>query len=151
MLELQADALNLTSELADLLRVAPWLDELGERYGIAADARFAIELCLEEALSNVIRHGYGDEPGRPLRVTFEAGAGGGAGAVAELRFTIEDEAPAFNPLEQPVPPPLGPGDSFRVGGQGIRLLQRFAHRLEYARRERGNRLLMGFLNQAGPA
>ena len=141
MLDPPPGALTLTSDLADLTRVGPWLDELTSLYGIVPGARFAIELCLEEALSNVIRHGYGEEPGHRLTVSC---------AVAEpsqLVFTIQDEAPGFNPLEQPVLPALGPGDAFRLGGQGIRMLHKFAHTLDYEAGAPGNRLVLGFLNR----
>src|SRR5580698_3630589 len=50
--------LTLKSQIEDLTLVWPWVEALAARYSIPAETQFAIELCLEEALSNIIRHGY---------------------------------------------------------------------------------------------
>ena len=53
--------------------------------------QFSIDLCLEEALANVIQHGYGGSEQCSVVVTF-------ANPRARyFEFVIEDEAPAFNP------------------------------------------------------
>jgi hypothetical protein len=57
---------------------------------------------------------------------------------------MEDEAPPFNPLAGPELSALHPDEDFRIGGQGIRFLRRFANVLEYEATPAGNRLRMGF-------
>ena len=54
--------LTLKSQLEDLTLVWPWVEAIADRYSVPADTQFAIQLCLEEALSNVIRHGYQGQP-----------------------------------------------------------------------------------------
>ncbi len=63
------------------------------QYGIPADTQFAIQLCLEEALSNIIRHGHRGQPNLPITVDCTTPAG-----TQEVVFTIEDHAPPFDPL-----------------------------------------------------
>lgn len=133
--------LALTSTLADLGRVAPWVGELAAVHGFSEDIRFAIELCLEEALSNIVRHGYAGEAGHALTVDFERAEG-------MASFVVEDSAPAFEPLR--------PGDvaaadlnTMTPGGQGLRLLYRFANSVKYERLESGNRLTLGFVTKQG--
>ena len=66
----------------------------------------------------------------------------------ELRFCVEDDAPPFNPLEPGAAGgPVSPSfiDEGRAGGQGIRLLQKFADKLSYDRLPTGNRLTIDFL------
>jgi anti-sigma regulatory factor (Ser/Thr protein kinase) len=64
-----------------------------------------------------------------------------------LVFTVEDHAPAFDPLapsavnEIPAPTSI---DRLQVGGQGIRLMRKFAGTLAYQRLPDGNRLTIGF-------
>jgi serine/threonine-protein kinase RsbW len=103
---------------------------------------FTIDLCLEEALSNIIRHGYSNDPGHFIAVEFAVMECG------ELTFCVEDDAPPFNPLEsgaagQPVS--ASSIDEGKTGGQGIRLLQQFANKLSYRQLPDGNRLTIGFL------
>ena len=53
--------LTLQSRLDAVALIWPWLESLASEYRIPAETQFAIDLCLEEAVSNVVRHGYADE------------------------------------------------------------------------------------------
>lgn len=138
--------LTLKSQLEDLTLVWPWVEAIADRYSVPADTRFAIQLCLEEAISNVIRHGYQGQPNQTICV--ECAPGGveieGAG---ELVFIVEDHAPPFDPLapsaEDPAPAPVSLQD-FPSGNQGIRLMRKFAGRLAWQQLPDGNRLTLGF-------
>ena len=128
--------LSLSSTLADLARVAPWIGEQAEEYGIPGETRFAIELCLEEVLSNIVRHGYRSEPGHALMVDCSCANG-------KVVFTVEDHAPPFEP-KQPGEAEIQHLNTITPGGQGVRLLYRFADSVEYERLEAGNRLTLAF-------
>lgn len=132
--------LTLQSRLEDLALLWPWVQSLAADYAIPADSQFAIDLCLEEALSNVIRHGYRGEPGRPITVDFTSGAG-------FVVFTVQDQAPSFDPLavsqaRKELPP--ASIDDFPIGGLGISFMRKFAGGLHYERLSNGNRLTMRF-------
>ena len=137
------DRLELDSRIAELARVQSWIEAVADRLGFTEKDRFAIHLCVEEALSNVIRHGYRSEPGHPIVIRSSVSAG-------SLCITIDDQAPPFSPtdsysqqlsdLAEPVSL-----DSVIPGGNGIRLLHRFAGSLSYTRLPGGNRLTMKFM------
>jgi anti-sigma regulatory factor (Ser/Thr protein kinase) len=99
-----------------------------------------MQLCVEEALANVVIHGYRNEPGHPIVIRSSVSAG-------NLLFVIEDHAPSFAPVE-----PASRADattpvsleSMEPGGNGIRLLYRFAGSVAYERFADGNRLTIGF-------
>ena len=128
--------LSLTSSLAELGRVSPWIGELAAEFEIPNETRFAIELCLEEVLSNIVRHGYRGESGHNLSVEFVRAE---SGAI----FVVEDSAPAFEPRQ---PADAVPEDltTIQPGGQGLRLLFRFANSVEYERLADGNRVTLRF-------
>jgi len=130
--------LSLNSRLAELTLVCPWVDRLAAEHGLPEEKVFAINLCLEEALSNVIRHGYKGAPDHSLTVDFSVNAGG------ELVFTIEDHAPVFNACAFPESPAPASLDEIKPGGQGIRLMRRFANSLAWEPLPHGNRLTLGF-------
>lgn len=134
--------LELESRLAELARVFPWLEEQAAQFPISAETRYAIELCLEEVLSNIVRHGYGGKPGHPIFIESLR-------SQADVwSFVIEDRAPCFDPIaygeeQKDFLPALTPG------GQGIRLLRAYAGSIRYECLSDGNRLVLGFMDKAG--
>lgn len=135
------DRLTLTSRLSDLALVFPWVDELALEYALSGELVFAINLCLEEALSNIVRHGYKEEPGHEL--TIDVCADG----ESALSFTIEDHAPHFvppDPVAQEAATAPVPFEELQPGGQGLPLMRRFADTLTWQPMPNGNRLTIGF-------
>jgi serine/threonine-protein kinase RsbW len=138
--------LTLKSQLEDMAALWPWVEAIVAEYAISPDMAFTIHLCLEEAISNVIRHGYRGQPGHTLTVDYASPS------AHELVFTIEDQALPFNPLDAPLieeQPAPSPEDLLRPGGRGILLMRKFASTLAYQRLENGNgdgnRLTIGFV------
>jgi anti-sigma regulatory factor (Ser/Thr protein kinase) len=113
---------------------------VADRHGFAEEIRFAIHLCMEEALANVILHGYRNEPGHPIVIRSSVSGG-------TLFFAIDDKAPPFVPVN-PDPPSEATKpaslESIEPGGNGIRLLYRFAGSLAHETLPDGNRLTIGF-------
>jgi serine/threonine-protein kinase RsbW len=130
--------LELRSRLSDIGQLPAWIEGLASQHSIPTDVQFAMRLCLEEVLSNIVFHGYEGKEDGSMMVCFTAPREG------YIVLVVEDEAPLFNPVEAPELPALNPRDEIRVGGQGLRLLRRFAHKLEYEPTPAGNRLRIGF-------
>lgn len=132
------ESLTLRSELAEIARVPPWIENLASLHGIPERTRFAMELCLEEVVSNVILHGYAGESNHALVIRCEAARDG------QITLMVEDDAPPFNPLLVPEPAAAGSLEEVKIGGQGIHLLKQFADAVEYELKPGGNRLTMSF-------
>ncbi len=138
-----APRLTLKSQLDDLALLWPWVEALAAEYAIPADTRFAIHLCLEEALSNIIRHGYRGQPNHTITVDCASPE-----ANAWLVFTVEDQAPPFDPL---APSPLRkrpfPRRSMSFGPEAgaSGCCASSPVRLAYQRLAGGNRLTIGFV------
>jgi serine/threonine-protein kinase RsbW len=138
--------LTLKSQLDDMAALWPWVEAIVAEFAIFPDTAFAIHLCLEEAISNVIRHGYSGQPGQTLTVDYASPN------AHELVFTVEDQAPPFDPLDpsliEELPAPV-PEDFLRPGGRGILLMRKFSSTITYQRLENsnggGNRLTIGFV------
>jgi serine/threonine-protein kinase RsbW len=132
-----AAQLILRSQISQLELVPPWIETLAVERPIPKNTQYAMNLCLEEILSNIIRHGYRGNPDHTIVVRYLP-------AEKSSVLIVEDEAPHFNPLtieERPVEETL---DGTRVGGLGIRLLRGFATALEYEPKPVGNRLTISF-------
>jgi serine/threonine-protein kinase RsbW len=136
LMESTQDSFQLDSQLSELSRVQPWIEALADQYGFGKEVRFAMQLCMEEALANVVMHGYGNEPGHPIVIRSFVSANA-------LHLAIDDKAPPFAPVE----PDLRSNanlESVQPRGNGLRLLYRFAGSLAYERLPDGNRLTIGF-------
>lgn len=131
------EQLVLRSRLSEIAQIPPWIETLASRHAIPENVQFAINLCLEEAVSNVIRHGYGGETDWSVVVSFAMPR------QESFVFVVEDQARRFNPLDAPDLPPMNPQTNTRIGGQGIRLLRQVGA-LEYEATPTGNRLKMSF-------
>ena len=90
MSNLEANRLELRSDLAELKRLAGWIKAQTQQ-GLSADTSFAIQLCLEEAVTNIIMHGGGAKDDR-LRIAIELERDGGT-----LVARIEDTGWEFDP------------------------------------------------------
>ncbi len=130
--------LKLRSRISELAQVPHWIERLASRYSIPDSTLYAMNLCLEEVLSNIIQYGYSGKTENPISIHFNS--------PREKYFVlvVEDEAPHFNPVDSPELPALNSLDENSIGGQGIRLLRRFADALEYQATPVGNRLTIGF-------
>ncbi len=138
------EQLTLCSRLADLVLVTPWVDRVAADLGLSANQRFAIDLCLEESISNVIRHGLANDCTHSVVVRSIVHETQGA---RELQFQVEDDAPYFNPLAVPITQSSAAPASIEdiaEGGRGIGLLRHYAGSLGHEALPVGNRLTIGF-------
>jgi len=132
------DRIVLSGGLSETSRLSEWERSLALHYGIGDELQFAIHLCLEEVVSNIIRHGYAPDTSKPVTIGFTRPR------EEQLVFTVEDFGPPFNPLLEPEMPLLDNGGELAIGGRGIRLLRAFAHTIEHEPTAVGNRLYIGF-------
>ena len=128
-------SLTLHPSLAEVERLGKEFGRLAERRGLRPEVRFAINLALEEIVTNVIQHGRqaGDE--RPIRVEVVVG-------LEEVTARVEDSARPFDPLRVAPPDTAAPLERRQVGGLGIYLAKQFLDGLEYTYVGGKNRLDM---------
>lgn len=91
-----------------------------------------VDLALQEALANAIRHGCKNDPGKQVQccVTFDA--------TGELVIVVRDPGTGFDPAA--VPDPLEGDNLFRGSGRGVFLINQLMDTAEYA--EGGRKVLM---------
>ncbi len=134
------EVLELDSRLEELGRTWSWVDSIADRYRIKDETRYALHLCLEEVIANVVLHGYRNEPGHRilLRVDIEP---------RELLLTIEDDAAPFQPEIDDTPETKNdPAELETVipGGKGLVLIRQFSHRVAFQPKDGGNKVELAF-------
>jgi len=89
MANLAASRLELGGDLSELRRLAEWI-KARTPHVLSADTVFAVQLCLEEAVANIIMHG-GAKDDR-LKIAIELERDGGT-LVAALRIPAANLIP----------------------------------------------------------
>lgn len=117
------------------MHLGGWVDEVAAALRLGTAAEYALRLCLEEAVANLVMHGAAPPERDAGSITLSVCADEQA-----LRVAIEDACTAFDPLAVATPEnPQHPLDA-RVGGLGIHLMRRFSNDLHYESEDRTNRL-----------
>jgi serine/threonine-protein kinase RsbW len=127
--------LSLCADLGDLATVREFVARIGTHLGLDAGAIYDLQLAVDEACANVIKHGYGGQPGR-IEVTV--------GPVEEgVQVVVRDWAGAFDPHAVPAPDVEAPLEERRLGGLGLFLMRKVMDDVSFAfDAERGNTLTM---------
>lgn len=99
---------------------------------ISARALYHTELAFEELVTNAIRHGGAGSDPRAQPIDASVYVLG-----EEIRLTVEDDCPPFNPLEAPHPALPTSLDEARIGGLGLMLVRKSSERMEYERTATG--------------
>jgi serine/threonine-protein kinase RsbW len=128
----------LRGDIAELERLSEWIQDC-TREGMPPDVSYAIQLCLEEAVANVIIHGAAATDDR-LAITVELERSG-----RKIVARLEDNSWQFDPTQAPPRPVSASLEEATVGDFGISLMRRFASGMEYERRDGRNRLTLRFV------
>ena len=121
--------ISLANDAAEIARVAERIDDFCAAGGVEPGVAYAVNLALDELLTNIISYGYRDEDphGIELALRREGGA---------LVVTIVDDSIEFDPRQVPdtdIDAPLHERDP---GGLGLLLVNSMMDSVDY-RREGG--------------
>lgn len=111
------------SDIAEIPRVSAVLEEAMQAHGFSAEEILDTQLAVEEAITNVIVHGYRKAGGK-IVISLRFGTGG-------LHITITDSATPFDPLSLPAPDLEADVDERRIGGLGVYLIRQVMDETTY--------------------
>jgi anti-sigma regulatory factor (Ser/Thr protein kinase) len=130
--------LVLESDIAGLERLTAFARSVGEEEGLSKDQIFALELCLEEAVANIMMYGGDAEHALThIWVTMSCVA-----AFPVVR--LEDDGRAFDPTSVPAPAAADSLAHAKVGGLGVHLMRQLTTNIHYERVGERNRLTLEF-------
>ena len=132
--------ITIEAEINRIPDVSARLEEAMQAGGFRDEDILDTQLAVEEAITNVIMHGY-KQKGGVIRI-----AGDVTDGTIEIR--IEDSAPPFNPLSIPEPDLDADISERRIGGLGIYLIRQVMTGLAY-RHEAGKNILVMTKKRAG--
>ncbi len=121
-----------------IIAAADWAEARAVALALESHSVFAVRLCMEEAVTNLVRHAYDDEPSRHV-IALDAWSSDDA-----TIFTITDDGRAFDPVTADDPGREGTILDASVGGRGLRLMRRFTKSMRYSRKNGLNCLSLVF-------
>jgi anti-sigma regulatory factor (Ser/Thr protein kinase) len=131
----RSDTLVIESRLDEFARVEPWLAGLFDAWDVCPDTGFAVDLVINEAVTNVIAYAYPPATTQDIRISL-------TDRTDAILIEIVDSGVAFDPLEAPATVETSDLDEASIGGRGIRLIKRFADEARYDRLSGQNRLTL---------
>jgi serine/threonine-protein kinase RsbW len=127
---------RVANQVSELRPLAAWTLEVARALGCPEETCADADLCVTEAVANIVLHGYPDGGRHEIGVDLERERGA-------LVIRIEDDARAFDPLETAIAQPTSL-DEAGPRGRGLLLIRRTADALRYERRGDLNRLTLRF-------
>jgi anti-anti-sigma factor len=137
-----SEDIRIANQLAEIGRVVDLVDEFSRRHALPERVRQDMSIAIDEILSNVIHHSYGDDAEHRILVTLSL-------LQDQLQAEIVDDGAAFDPLAHKAPKPSGSVRERQLGGLGLHLVTSLMDDIRYARREGSNRLTL-VKKTAGP-
>lgn len=129
--------LRVSTVIADLARVYPWLDAVADAHSVPASLLPAMHVVLEEAVANVAMHAYptGEVGEITVRLCRDTDT---------IVLTVEDAGVAFDATAVSLPDRAVSLQDATPGGLGLRLIRRYCPDMTYERRDGHNQLTLRF-------
>jgi serine/threonine-protein kinase RsbW len=115
--------LSVKANLDNLQKVRQYIDQAGANLGVNEEAMGDLRLVIDEAVTNVIIHGYGDDDG-VVEIHMEA-----EGDAVVIR--IRDHAETFDPSDVNAPQLDTALKDRPFGGMGIFLIRKMTDEAEF--------------------
>ena len=121
---------------SNLARIGAFINDFVRQAGFDDRFRYALEMAVDEACSNIIEHGYAGEGKGDIALTINHLQDGQAG----IKVTIQDQGDPFNPDDIPPPNTQAPLEERQAGGLGLFLIRQLMDEVyfDFAGGERGD-------------
>lgn len=120
----QPGLLQIAATLDNLAVTREFVRSFATAHGLDAEGTYDLVLAVEEAVTNVIRHGYGEDKEGTIQI--EVAQDDGA-----LLVRVLDQAPHFDPTAASAPDLSVPVAERPLGGLGIYMMKKSVDALRY--------------------
>jgi len=126
---------RLPVDLREIERLNRIVRQFGDLHEIPSRTLYAVNLALDEVVTNIVRHGFDDPAGQLLEAHILAEKG-------ELTTVVTDPGRRFDPMDVPPPDLTAPLAERSLGGLGVHLVRNLMDRVEYRRENEKNVLTL---------
>jgi anti-sigma regulatory factor (Ser/Thr protein kinase) len=122
--------LTLKNDLGEITRLAEELEGFCERNAVSPGSLMALNLALEEIVTNVISYGFEDGSHEiDLELLLDDGM---------VQATVADDGKPYDPLQREDPDVDAPLEERDIGGLGVLLVKKLMDDVTYARTDGRN-------------
>jgi len=136
--------ISLVNDLKEIARVAEQIDEFCASRAIASEVAYAVNLALDEILTNTINYGYADDEPHQIELIVSL-------EVEALVIVIVDDSAAFDLSNAPTPDVGASLEERPLGGLGLFLVHQMMDSVEYRREGERNIVTLKKNRTAVPA
>lgn len=115
-----SDRIVIANTIDELPRMTAWLLDGATAAGLPPDLVFKLDVCLTEAVFNIISYAYDDARSHDISLDLSRTDHG-------VRLLIRDDGRPFNLLAASLPAVAESLQDARIGGLGIPLIRKMAH------------------------
>ena len=123
--------ISLANDLQEVAGAAARIDSWCESNALSPDIAYAVNLSIDEILTNTISYGYDDEEPHRIEIVVRR-------ENDELVVVIVDDSRAFDPTVTPDPDLEASLEERDVGGLGLFLVHQMMDRVQYERVDERN-------------
>ncbi len=127
--------LVLKNDLGEIEQLNLQLEEFGSKHNLHTEELYALNLCLEEIVTNIIRYAWPEGGDHTIDITVNVNE-------QEFKIVVEDDGVPFNPCEVPEPDMSIPAAQRKVGGLGIHLVRQSMDHMGYLNTDNKNVLML---------
>ena len=118
--------LTIQNDVTEISSLHQAVVDFCEKHQFNEDIVFALDLCIEELITNIIKYAYLVPAKRRIQVDLDLLEG-------QLVLEIRDDGRPFDPTQMPEPDLNVPLEQRTVGGLGIHLVRNYVNSMEYRR------------------
>lgn len=128
--------LKIAGEIEQVASVCNWVVQVAEDVGLPVKDVNHLELAVDEAVTNIIEHAYGNgSADKPIEIIIYKDP-------KRFKVTIVDEGPPFDPLTLDEPDPTASIEDRNIGGWGLFFIKKVMDTVDYRYAANKNHLIM---------
>ena len=118
--------LTIQNDVTEISSLHESVLDFCEKHHLNEDIVFALDLCIEELITNIIKYAYSVRATHTIQVDLDLLEG-------QLILEIRDEGRPFDPTKIPEPDLNVPLEERTIGGLGIHLVRNYVNSMHYRR------------------
>ena len=135
LIEHPVQCLAIGNEQAELARAADWLDRCSRTAGLSPELWAALQIALDEVLSNILKYAYTDTVRHVVELSLSVGP-------ALVVLEVIDDGVPFDPTVRPASASGCGVMRPQLGGHGLTIIATLMDEVIYVRRDGQNHLTL---------